>query len=561
MDFFFKGGQVVLVSASTPHFTRNRQASLTRMALLLSLPAEVLSEIFNYLPRSSFSSFCQTSKRAQAVAEPPLYSQIEWTFSHGGEQNESNRAHQIHPFFRTISHHPELAEQVKTAVLLSGTEPSAWATRLPLCPTPTDSDPEWLKFFDTKVQPLLEDTESAQLHRNEVQNGNPGALVGTLLRALPNLASLTLDYPLLQQSHLPLRTLPRLTNLAILNTIDSRLINIFPTEYPPLASLFSSPLPTLQHLTTPFQALQPTLLLNPSLPSLLTLNLTSHFTHPSALSHLLTCTPALAELSYFHIEDMDTLVADANGFHIEDNTAMWESFSAAVQSVASTIETLRISVDLAATTENTGYISDADWVFGISKRRGGLGTLRGCDALKGVEVPMYLLFNTWGGIGGGRLGEVLPVGLKVLTLRDDYVFDEDLEGCAPGVVIPALEEFLRECEELEEVRLMLRLRGFGQGGRDGPGITGVYSFLVGGNLRALEKMGRKAGVKVVVYMRESSELSAERGCVDLLNELVLFDPNDPGSSDDGGSVVKGAAAYLKRKVHKRARCFISNWEE
>jgi hypothetical protein len=57
-------------------------------------------------------------------------------------------------------------------------------------------------------------------------------------------------------------------------------------------------------------------------------------------------------------------------------------------------------------------------------------------------------------------------------------------------------------------------------------------------------MGRKVGVKAVVHMRESSELSAEKGCVDFLNELVLFDPSDPGSLDDADSVGKDAAAYL-----------------
>jgi hypothetical protein len=182
--------------------------------------------------------------------------------------------------------------------------------------------------------------------------------------------------------------------------------------------------------------------------------------------------------------------------------------------------------------------------------------------LKKVEVSMYMLFGKSGtGVSGEiKLGDLCPVGLEVLTLRDDYVSDDDLEGCTPEVVVPALEGFVGECRGLEEMRLKLRLRGSGQGGRDGPGISAVYGFLMGQNLRALEEMGKKAGVKVVVYMRESSDLSAEKGCVDVLNGLVLFDPNDPVSVDEMDLKEKGAAAYLKRKFHQRARYFISNWE-
>ncbi|KAK0622317.1 hypothetical protein B0T14DRAFT_400225, partial [Immersiella caudata] len=202
-------------------------------------------------------------------------------------------------------------------------------------------------------------------------------------------------------------------------------------------------LPFLTYLSAPLQCVKSTspALISASLPDLKTLDITEHIADSSAITHLISRTPKLEKLNVFLVEDMDTLVADANGFHVESHAGMWKALASALASVSGTLKTLKISVDLAATNLHVQYILDEDWVFGISERRGGLGTLVGLERLTKLEMPMYLLFGRSAG-GEVKLREMLPRGLRVLTLRDDYVFDEDLGNCSPEAVVPILEGYL-----------------------------------------------------------------------------------------------------------------------
>lgn len=533
------------------------------MAGLFSVSTEILYRIIDQLPRSSLASFCRTSKVARSIAEPLLYRQIEWNFPHDGDQDGTKDRHPIHLFFRTICQRPALANHVKTAVLLSGADPTDWDLPLSLCPAPLDVSPLWLDSLGRQRLPPMDD-HTAQQYRLETQTGNPGALVGILLASLPRLETLAVDYTLMRQSDLPdniIKSLQALKEVTIRNNLDSRIINNY-ERFAKLGSVFY--LSGLERLSTVFQAVKDTSVAHADLPALRTLELTDHFAHASAIRELLTKTPKLEALSYFLVEDMDYLTADANGFHTELHEDEWAAFAQVLGSVAGSLKTLKISVDMAATTKHTRYIMDEEWVFGISTRRGGIGSLSHLENLAKLEIPMYLILGR--SPHQTRLQDVLPPSLKKLYLRDDYVFDEDLNNCEPAVVLPILESYIVEKDTnntflLQELRIKLRLREFDSQSDDNlPGIKGIFGFIDQPNLARFETMGRRAGVKCTIHLRASSSIVIDKGCVDEVNELVMYDPNVTEDGNGTERKEKGQTAYLRGQIHKRARCFMSNWE-
>lgn len=526
-------------------------------ALLLSLPAEVLQNIIWELPASSISSFCQTCSAALHFSEPLLYRTLRWQFY--GENDKDNVSkppseHPIHSFMRTISRRPILTSHVKTAELLSGTDSWYWQDPLPTIPPPLDVRDLWLNCLGRQSLPR----NMTSGFETEILDGVPAALMGLLLSTLPALETLVTDYTMMQNSSLPgavfeSNTL-KLRSITIRNNLDSRVIK--PSEPPWIQTVFC--LPSLERLWTVLPRVEEHQIRGANLPALRTLKLVDHLSEPDVISTLLSKTPKMESLTYFLIEDTDDLAADENYEQSHENE--WAAFAKALTHVAGSLKTLKISVDEAATSDYPPDTMDEEWMMSVSKRRGRIPSLLQLTVLTKLEIPMYLLL----GFGSERvqLENVLPPSLQRLYLRDDHVYDDDLEGSTPEELILVLDSyfFARSSAKsplLKELRVKFRSRGI-QDRFDRARIEAVAELGEPQYLKTLEELGRQSGVKVTVSQRKDTFISAEQDVIDEVDELVLYDPQVDHSTEMTDQGEQETTEYPTRRRLKRARVFYSN---
>ena len=86
----------------------------------LKCPTEVLNIILSPLETPHLLALCLTCQRLRAVAEPFLYSSIQWTWTGGPGTNLQplTSAPPIVPFLQTIIFRPELADLIQDVQLL-----------------------------------------------------------------------------------------------------------------------------------------------------------------------------------------------------------------------------------------------------------------------------------------------------------------------------------------------------------------------------------------------------------------------------------------------------------
>ncbi|KAK3354085.1 hypothetical protein B0T25DRAFT_545965 [Lasiosphaeria hispida] len=524
------------------------------MTALLSLPTEILQDILKELPDSSILSFCRTCKAALDFAERLLYRAISWQFS------EPHAEHPIHAFMRAISHRPALASHVKTAELLSGTDAWGWDDALPNCPAPPDVQEVWMECLGRQQIPLF----MANRFEVETLEGAPAALMGLLLSALPALETLVTDYAMMQGSHLPGAIFEhnnlklKLRNMAIRNNLDSRIIR--PSEPPWVQAVFC--VPSLEHLCTVLPRVSEDQITGANLPVLRSLKLVDHLTEPDAISTLLSKAPKLESLTYFLIEDTDDLAADADYERSHQNE--WAAFVEALSHVAASFKTLKISIDEAATSDYPPDTMDGEWMMGISRRRGRIPSLRHLIHLAKLEIPIYLLLG-FSAEHRTPLSSILPPSLRKLYLRDDHVYDDDLVGATSEDVVSMISSYLLDRSStgvtvpLQELRIKLRGRGITDR-FDNACIKAVAELASAENLRVLESLGRRVGVKVTIHRRKNTYISTEQDVIDVVDELVLYDPHAAldGKIFGTGEGEREIEGYASRRRLKMARVFYSN---
>ncbi|KAK0752896.1 hypothetical protein B0T18DRAFT_395579 [Schizothecium vesticola] len=527
------------------------------MTTLLSLPTEILQDILEELPGSSISSFCQTCKDALHLGERLLYRAISWRFS-----EPLGAAHPIHAFMRAISRRPALALHVRTAELLSGIDAWGWDDELPDCPAPLDVQELWMECLGRPQIPLF----MTDRFEADILGGIPAALVGLLLSALPALETLVTDYTMMQGSHLPgvifehNNSKLKLKNMAIRNNLDSRIIK--PSDPPWVQAVFC--VPSLEHLCTVLPRVSEDQITGATLPSLRSLKLVDHLTEPEAISTLLSKAPKLESLTYFLIEDTDSLAADA---HYEDSHQNeWAAFAEALSHVADSLKILKISIDEAATSDYPPDTMDEEWMMGISQRRGRIPSLQHLVHLAKLEIPTYLLLG-FSAEHRTPLSTILPPSLRKLYLRDDHVYDDDLAGATPEDVVSMISSYFLDRSStgvtgpLQELRIKLRGRGITDR-FDNAHIKAIAELASPQYLRVLERLGRKAGVKMTIHRTKTTYMLAEHDVVDGVDEWVLYDPHtalgaeisETGELEGGGET----GDYPSRRRLKRARVFYSN---
>ncbi|RYP12363.1 hypothetical protein DL767_011327 [Monosporascus sp. MG133] len=503
------------------------------MVTLVSFAAELLYEIFSYLPPSSLVSVCQTCRDLQRFAEPYLYESITWGF---------------------------YTCYVKAVELCSSASRLERNAALPDIPAPLDIQPLWLDALKQQHLPGRE----IETFRSEVCKGNPGALMGLLLASLHNLQVLVTDYTMLCQSNLPQvvfkhaqvpetrsyrgSRLLKVKEVTIRNNLDSRIIKC--RTNPQIASVFC--LRSLERVTAILQRTnhipwkKTGVASHAKLPTLHTLRLIDHLSSPRTIPELLANAPRLDRFEYFLVENTDELAADEKYECLHTNS--WKAFSTALLAVAGSLKTLIISIDEAFTSDYPPETMDVDWMFGISARRGCIGSLQSLRCLTKLEIPMYILLGRDPHIT--KLRDVLPPSLRKLYLRDDHVYEVDLDNCEPERVIGLLRDYLlghehgnmAESPLLEKLRIKLR-RG---------------SWASDDDLWALMEMSEEAGVYCTVHLRKSSFLSTEDEVIDEIEELIIYDPFAANSESGAEETLIGDTGYPTRSFNEAARCFESS---
>lgn len=535
------------------------------MADLIALPAELLLQILLSLPPSSLVSVCRSSKVLQHFAEPLLYKSIELDFCSEydgrGIPKPILEHHPIHSFFCGLYRRPALAGYVKTVELCSEVTP--WMASVPNIPAPPSIKPLWIDALRVLSLPQGETATFVA----EIDRGNAGVFIGLLLASLHSIEVLATDYTMLRKSDLPHivfqsnlgarssrntpgshqgSRFPKLKEATIRNNVDSRIIKHNPN--PHLSSIFC--LQSLEHVTTILQGSddmpweKPGVTSQGNLPNLRTLQLTNHLSSSWAIGTLLANAPRLERLDYFLVEDTDDLAQDED--YQATHTDEWQAFSAALLTVAESLKSLRITIDEAATSDYPPETMDAEWMEGISARRGPIGSLRGLGNLTKLEIPMYILFGRYPHIV--KLRDVLPPRLRKLHLRDDHIYDVDLDNCDSERVVELLRDYLlghhhvdaAEKLPLEELRINLR---------------GLHSRF---DAQALEIISQEAGIKCTMHLRQRSFMSTQGRCVDVVEELTIYDPSTISSDGNMEHTVVGNTRYPTRYIQKEAGCFESN---
>jgi hypothetical protein len=316
-------------------------------------------------------------------------------------------------------------------------------------------------------------------------------------------------------------------------------------------------LPRLEHLSAVFGGIDGDEITHANLPALRTLKLTdSRSLDPSAIRELLAGTPKLERLSYFFAEDTDALFIDENDLDEVNRTAHrdeWSTFSTSLESVTGSLRILKISTDVTPSDFEPEEIFENEWLHGVSTRRGTVGSLRHLHNLTKLEIPIQVLVGLYP--HHVKLREILLPGLEKLYLRDDYPpewreGDRSTEGLIEDLRSYLLEPApSHEVLSLQEVRLKLRdwcLRGYFRQELDEQHP-----------LRRLENIVRQAKVKCTIHTRNWAEtiMSAERECMDMVDEVVVYDPSSVCPGDGTMESTMEPTRYLTRRRLKKARCF------
>ncbi|GFF92050.1 hypothetical protein IFM61392_08016 [Aspergillus lentulus] len=148
-----------------------------------SFPAEILYLVVQFLSSAELHALCLVNKRFCLVAEPFLYTQIQWTWT-------DSQKPPIAQFLRTIVHRPELASFVQVMILNGDCfDPVLWEYR--------KKSPK-LTVTEVVLDELAKCIERiripyAEQWIQELRAGTMDAFVTLLLSQLPSLRRLYLD--------------------------------------------------------------------------------------------------------------------------------------------------------------------------------------------------------------------------------------------------------------------------------------------------------------------------------------------------------------------------------
>ncbi|PLB36520.1 uncharacterized protein BDW47DRAFT_132712 [Aspergillus candidus] len=421
------------------------------MASILSTPPEILHPVLASLSPSDLYAVCLTHRYLRSLAEPFLYSHIQWTWT-----NSQNPP--ITRFLRSIVQRPELASYVRVVILNGNTFEREWrdyqheSPRLPVTEFALD---ELVECIEKTQVPY------AEQWIQELRVGTMDAFLALLLSQLPNLACLYLAKNFARESRLMgmmLRSalcdrfqdhhLPSFTRLKDVTAVYPGL-GLEIREYTEMRNtadvlpLFY--LPSVERIRT--------LVDNPSTafiwpgecppnPSrLVSLDLTMLREGP--LGQVLSVTRGLQKLRwdwYYRPDLQDRFVTDI----IDLN-----QIAADLSHIQETLTDLTITAG--------SDVSQADPEKPELTFRGSFTPFRGLDELKRLEVPMAFLlgFAPWEP-NVVSLEEALSKNIEWLTITDDLCLQQEWEWSYESEYLSrVVGSWLQDWKEFTP-----RLRGF-----------------------------------------------------------------------------------------------------
>jgi hypothetical protein len=416
--------------------------------------------VVKLLSSAELHALCLVNKRFRIIAEPFLYTQIQWTWT--DSQNP-----RIAQFLRTIVRRPELAGFVQVVILNGGCfDPIGWdykkkCPKLPVTEVVLD---ELVKCIERIRIP------NAEQWIQELRAGTMDAFVTLLLSQLPSLRRLYLDKNFARESRLMgmlLRSalckesqnshLPSFTHLQDVSVVHPGLglhirrftdvrnaADVLPLFYLPsverIRTLVDNPAATFM-----WPRKYPP---NPS--KLASLDLTMLREGP--LGQVLSVTRGLRKLQWdwYYREDLrDHSVTDIINL---------DQIAADLSHVQETLTDLTITAytDLAEAAPEHPEV----------RFRGSFKTFSGLHILKNLEVPIpFLLGFSPSEPNVVSLGEALPNNIEWLTLTDDLCLQREWEWewefeieYLLRAVRSWLQDWKRFTPHLRGVRLLSRMR-------------------------------------------------------------------------------------------------------
>ncbi|PLB48817.1 hypothetical protein P170DRAFT_464416 [Aspergillus steynii IBT 23096] len=372
-----------------------------------SWPADIWYLVFKLLSPAEFRALCRVNKMFCALAEPFLYSKIQWIWLTVRLPATFLR------FLETLISKPYLATYI-TDIHLGGDtfRYQEFRRPVPIIPIPDEDLEEPIAFIRRTGVPF------ADMWIQELHNRTIDAFVALLLAQTPNLKSLYLGHNFTQNSLLTgmvLRSsicepadhrLPNFEHLRDVYFLLADSSDMVPGEKVQAAA---NPLPffyvpNLKHMSASIE--NPDTFTWPAAHPPVASNLKSldlNWVRETYLGELLSATPTLETLRWHWY--FDSGVED----QFITKTLDLDRLTAAMSHVRGTLTDLTISAEVS--------IGGSDQFYPAMRIMGSLQEMVEFDALKKLQIPWPLLVGFTKDLK--RLQDVMPKNIESLTITDD----------------------------------------------------------------------------------------------------------------------------------------------
>ncbi|RMJ16082.1 hypothetical protein CDV36_004250 [Fusarium kuroshium] len=456
------------------------------MTLLQDKPQEIIDSVLKWLAPKDIYTLCFVDKSFYAIAQPWLYSKIEWEWG--------KKVPPVGLLLRALLEKPALGDHVQS-VILKSTDLGYYS--FPATPTKPVFN---AGFDDAGVEDLVAFVKARELPRRYANAWIRGlrsirstakmdAYIACLLAMLPNLQHLELEPGFAYRSKLssrmfrvalsvfPRQNRPNLPHFEHLRDVAHlRRIHSIPDGKPKRANLLTPffYLPEVQRVSacidnTPYWRWPEH---KPALETLTTLNIA--FVHAKHLGTILSETKNLQALRW-----------DWRGwpYHRSDQ-GHWISLDeimAALQHVQNTLIELKISGACAYTGSHRRLV----------RLTGSLQGLAAFRKLKTLELPLAFLAGLAASPSPTRIDEILPTTVEHVALTDDFSKEHDWRGQQHLEVFSLwMDNAKSSSPRLRRFEWVTLMRGTVVEWRDNPGLEAYLLTACG-----------KAGVEVEVVQR------------------------------------------------------------
>ncbi|RSL72562.1 hypothetical protein CEP53_001030 [Fusarium sp. AF-6] len=456
------------------------------MTLLPDQPQEIIDSVLKWLAPKDVHALCLVDKSFCAVAQPWLYSKIEWEWG--------KKVPPVGILLRALLEKPALGDHVQSVILIS-TDLGYYS--FPASPAKPVFNPG---FDDAGVENLVAFVKSRELPRRYANAWIRGlrstrstakmdAYIACLLAMLPNLQYLELEPGFAYRSKLssrmfraalsvfPRQNRPKLPHFEHLRDVAHlRRIHSTPDGKPKRANLLTPffYLPQVQRVSacidnTPYWRWPEH---KPALETLTTLNIA--FVHAKHLGTILSQTRNLQALRW-----------DWRGWPYirsdHGHCISLDEIMAALQHVQKTLIELEIS-------GSCGYASSRRCLVRLTGSLQGLTTFR---KLKTLEMPLAFLAGLAASPSPTHIDEMLPTTVEHVALTDDFSKEHDWRGQQQLEVFSLwMENVKTATPRLQRFEWVMMMRETVTEWRKNPGFEAYLLTACG-----------KAGVEVEVVLR------------------------------------------------------------